>query len=140
VEEKVVWWGWWGWWRWMVGDLIMRWWWVDVGQIMNVIERGFLSLLLLVKDIDSILQLCELCLLSVDMLSMGFSALCDGLPSHNGFLFLPEPLYFLLNAAQPLLFFCGFVLFDFHEPILHLNLVEISIALNIMYRWECPWG
>jgi hypothetical protein len=66
------------------------------------------------------------------MLSMSFGALCDGLPSHDGLLFLPEPLYFLLNHGQ-LLFCCGFVFIDFLVPILHLDLVELSIALNIVY-------
>jgi hypothetical protein len=65
----------------------------------NMIEQGFLSLLLLVKVIDSTLQLCELRSLSVDVLYMSFGALCDGLPSHDGFLFLPEPLYFQLNPG-----------------------------------------
>jgi hypothetical protein len=38
------------------GDLISRWWWgLGVGLIMNMVERGFMSLLLLAKDIDSIL-------------------------------------------------------------------------------------
>jgi hypothetical protein len=46
----------WGWWRCLVGDLIMQWWWgVGVGLIVNTIKRSLLSLLLLVKDIDSIL-------------------------------------------------------------------------------------
>jgi hypothetical protein len=44
-----------GWWRWLVGDLIMQWWWgVGIGLIMDMIEWGFLSLLFLAKDIDSI--------------------------------------------------------------------------------------
>jgi hypothetical protein len=98
-----------------------------------MIEQGFLSLLLVVKVIDSTLQLCELRSLSVDVLYMSFGALCDGLPSHDGFLFLPEPLYFQLNPGQLLLFCCGFILFDLLIPILHLDLVELSVALNIMY-------
>jgi hypothetical protein len=129
VEEMVVWWG---WWRWLVGYLIMRWWW-GVGLIMDMIERGLLSLLLLAKDIDSILQLRELHPLSVDMMYMSFGVLYDGLPFYDGFLFLSEPLYFLLNPGQLLLFCCGFVLFGFLVPILHLDLVELSITLNILY-------
>jgi hypothetical protein len=55
------------------------------------------------------------------------------LPSHDGFLLLPEPLYFLLKPGQLLLFFYDFVFFAFLIPILHLYLVELSIALNISY-------
>jgi hypothetical protein len=42
---------------------------VGVGLIMDMVEQGFLSLLLLANDINSILQLCEPHLPSVDMLS-----------------------------------------------------------------------
>jgi hypothetical protein len=100
---------------------------------MDMIERGFLSLLLLAKDIDSILQLRELRPLSVATLSTSFNTLCDGLTSHHGFLFLPEPLFFLLIPGQLLLFCCGFILLGFLIPILHLDLVELSVALNILY-------
>jgi hypothetical protein len=100
---------------------------------MDMVEQGFLSLLLLEKDIDSILQLCEPCTLSVDMLSASFGVLSDGLPSHDGFLFLPEPLYFLLNPSQLLLFYCGFIFFNFLVPILHLYLVELDVTLNFLY-------
>jgi hypothetical protein len=48
------------WWRW--------WSWVSVGLIVNLVERSFLYLLLLAKDIDSILQLYELHPLSIDVL------------------------------------------------------------------------
>jgi hypothetical protein len=67
------------------------------------------------------------------MLSMSFGALHNGLPSHDGFLFLLELLYFLLNPGQLLLFCCGFIRFSFLVPILHLDLVELSVALNILY-------
>jgi hypothetical protein len=73
------------------------------------------------------------------MLSASFGALSNGLPSHDGLLFLPEPLYFLLNPGQLLLFCCGFIFFSFLIPILHLHLIELSIALNILYWWE-PTG
>jgi hypothetical protein len=106
---------------------------VGVGLIMDMVERGFLSLLLLAKDIASILQLRELRLFSVDMLSTSFSVLCDGLPSHDGFLFMSEPLYFLLNPGQLLFFCCGFILFGLLIPILYLDLVELSVTLNILY-------
>jgi hypothetical protein len=105
-----------------------------------MIEWGFFSLLLLAKDIDNILQLCELGPLFVDVLSMSFSALRDGFPSQDEFLFLPKPLYFLVNLGQLLLFWCSFILFDFLVPILHLDLVEVGVALNVLYWWEHPRG
>jgi hypothetical protein len=124
----------WGWWRWLVGDLIRQWWWgVDIRLIMDMVERGFLSLLLLVKDIDSILQLHDPHSLSVHVLASSFSTLSDGLPSHNGFLFLLKPLYFLLSPGQLLLFCCGVIFFNFLVPILHLDLVELNITLNILF-------
>jgi hypothetical protein len=66
------------------------------------------------------------------MLSTGFDALSDGLPSHDGFLFLLEPLYFLLNPSLLLLFCCGFVFFGFPVPILYLDLIELNVTLNIL--------
>jgi hypothetical protein len=63
------------------------------------------------------------------MLSMSLGVLSDGLSSYDGFLFLSEPLYFLLNPGQ-LLFYYGFV---FLIPILYLELVELSVTLNILY-------
>jgi hypothetical protein len=73
------------------------------------------------------------------MLPMSLDALSDGLPSHDGFLFLLETLYFLLNPGQ-LLFWCSFIFFSFIAPILHLDLVELSVTLDILYWWEHPWG
>jgi hypothetical protein len=67
------------------------------------------------------------------MLSVSFTALSDGLPSHDGFMFLLEHLYFLLNPGQFLLFCCGFIFFSFLIPILYLDLVELSVTLNILY-------
>jgi hypothetical protein len=64
---------------------------------------------------------------------MSFSALSEGLPSRDGFLFLPEPLYFLLNPSKLLLFCCDFIIFSFLVLILHLDLVELSVALNILH-------
>jgi hypothetical protein len=59
--------------------------------------------------------------------------LMDGLTSHDGFLLLPEPLYFPLNPGQLLLFYYDFIFFSFLVPILHLDLVELSVALNVLY-------
>jgi hypothetical protein len=53
-------------------------------------------------------------------------------------LFLLDPLYFLLNPSQLLLFCRSFVLFGFLVPVLYLDLVELSIALNILYWRGSP--
>jgi hypothetical protein len=46
------------WWRGLVGDLIMYWWWgvIGVGLVLDVVEQSFLPLLLLAKDIDSVVR------------------------------------------------------------------------------------
>jgi hypothetical protein len=74
------------------------------------------------------------------MLSVSFNALNDGLPSHDGFLFLPEPLYFLLGPYQLLLQYSGFIFFGFLIPILHLDLIKLSITLHDLYMCECSRG
>jgi hypothetical protein len=66
------------------------------------------------------------------MLSVGFDALSDCLPSHDRFLFLLEPLYFLLDSDQRILY-CSFIFFCFLIPILHLDLVKLSVALNDLH-------
>jgi hypothetical protein len=52
---------------------------------------------LLAEVIQVVLHLCEPRSLSVDVLSTSFGTLNRGLPSQNGFLFLPEPLDFLVG-------------------------------------------
>jgi hypothetical protein len=59
-----------------------------------------LSLLLLVKDVNGILQFYEPCPLSVKVLYVSFGVLSDCLPSHDRFLLLSEPLYLLLYTDQ----------------------------------------
>jgi hypothetical protein len=54
---------------------------------------------LLVEDVQVVLHLCEPCSLSIDVLSMSFDVLHHGLPSQNGFLFLPKPLDLLLDSG-----------------------------------------
>jgi hypothetical protein len=48
VEEMVV--RWWGWW--LVRDLVMRWWrwWL----VRDLIQQGFLSLLLVMKNVEGV--------------------------------------------------------------------------------------
>jgi hypothetical protein len=68
--------------------------------------------------------------LPVDVLPSSFSALSDCLTSHDGFLFLPESLYFLLDPDQFLLFCCSFNFLGFLIPILHLDLIKLWVIVN----------
>jgi hypothetical protein len=55
LEEVVMRWRW--WWK-VVENLVVqqRWWrMVGVGLVLHVVERSFLPLLLLVKDVDAVL-------------------------------------------------------------------------------------
>jgi hypothetical protein len=88
-------------------------------------QQWLLSLLLLMKDVNSVLQLCETCSLSVDLLFVSFDMLSNCLFSHDGFLFLSKPFYLLLDPDQLFLLCCGFVFFNFLIPILHLNLIKL---------------
>jgi hypothetical protein len=93
---------------------------------------------LLVKDIDNILQLCEPHMLSVDMLPTSLDALDCGLPSHDGFLFLSEPLNFLLDSDQLFLLCCYFFfLFGFFVPIMDLDLFRLCLPLDYLYWRRC---
>jgi hypothetical protein len=40
-----------------------------------------------------------------------------------------EPLHFMLDSDQ-LLLFCSFIFISFFIPVLHLDLIELGIALN----------
>jgi hypothetical protein len=102
--------------RWW-GYMSVRWERVDVVLMLPLNQLWLLSLLLLAKNIDGILQFCDPCVLPVNVLSTSFDALSDCLPSHDGFLLLPEPLYLLLYPDQ--LFRCVFVLFCFLISVLY---------------------
>jgi hypothetical protein len=67
--------------------------------MVDLVEWSFLPLLLLVKNVKGILHFCESRSLSVEVLSTSFGTLDYGLPSQNGFLFLPEPLNLLLDSG-----------------------------------------
>jgi hypothetical protein len=54
------------------------------------------------------------------VLPLSFGALSDCLSSHDGILFLPEPLYFLLDPDQFLLLY----------PVLHLDLIKLRVTVN----------
>jgi hypothetical protein len=107
--------------------------------MMDMVERGFLSLLLLVKDIDSILQLHKPRPLSVDMLPMSLGALDYGLPSPDGLLFLLEPLNFLLDFGQ-LFLLCFFFFFVFFVPIMDLDLIRLYLSLDYLCWRRCSQG
>jgi hypothetical protein len=91
---------------------LRRWWRVRVVWWRRL-GVGLLALLLLSKDIDSVLQLNKPCSLLVDALSSGFGVLSDCLAPHDGLLFLLEPFYFLLNSDQFLLLYSGFDFLSF---------------------------
>jgi hypothetical protein len=82
------------------------------------------SLLLLVEDANSILQLCKPHALPVDVLPPSFGVLSDFLSSHDGLLFLPQPLYFLLDPDQLTLINFGFFFFFFNSSSIWLNLAS----------------
>jgi hypothetical protein len=50
--------------------------------------------------------------------------------SHDGFQFLSEPLYFLLEPDQFILLCCGFDFFDLLILVLHLDLIELGVVVN----------
>jgi hypothetical protein len=97
-----------------------------------------LVLLLLSKDIDSVLQLREPCSLAIDVMPPSFYALSDCLVPHDGFLFLPKHLYFMLDLDQFLFFCSSFDFLSFLIPILHLDLIELGVATHDLKRRRCP--
>jgi hypothetical protein len=88
-------------------------------------------MLLLVKDINGVLQLCKPCSLSVYVLPPDFSALDYCLPPYDGFLFLTKPLDLLLDSKQLLL--CSSIFGGFFLPILQPELLKLCISLNYFY-------
>jgi hypothetical protein len=63
-----------------------------------------------------------------------FSALSDCLSSHDGFLFLSKPLYFLLDPNQFLLLCCSFDFLSFLFPVLHLDLIKLGVVVDDLYQ------
>jgi hypothetical protein len=77
-----------------------RWWrWIGVELMVRLFERRLLPLLLLAKDLNSILELCKPFLLFVYMVSSSFGMLGYGLPMSVSFLFLAKALNLLVNPA-----------------------------------------
>jgi hypothetical protein len=66
--------------------------------------------------------------------------LSDFLEPHDGFLFWPEPLYFLLNHHQFLLFYRSFNFLSFLIPVLHLDLIELGVTMEDLKQRRCPRG
>jgi hypothetical protein len=99
-----------------------------------------LALLLLPKDIDSVLQLCEPCSLLVDALPPSFDVLSYCMAPHDGFLFLLEPLYFLLDSDQFLVIYSSFDFLSFLMPVLHLDLIRLGVTVNDLKWRRCPRG
>jgi hypothetical protein len=64
---------------------------------------------------------------------------------HDGFLFLPEPLYFLLDFDQLLLLCNSFYFLSFLIPFFYLDLITLIVTVNDP-KWQwCPrrwlvWG
>jgi hypothetical protein len=78
----------------LVRDLVMRWWWMR-----DLIEWSLMPMLMLTKNIKSVLHLCKPYLFSVDVRPASFGTLNCSLPSQDGLLFLSESLIFLLNPS-----------------------------------------
>jgi hypothetical protein len=118
----------------------VHWWW-RVLRIWHLsMERRWIEvvLVLLEKDLNSVLELCKSCSLCVDVLFASFGVLSYCLPPHDGFLFLSEPLDLLLDSNQ--LLFCDIVFESFIFPVFHLYLLEVYVVLDYLNRQRCPWG
>jgi hypothetical protein len=70
------------------------------------------------------------------VLSLRFGALSGLLSSRDGFLFLSQPHYFLLDTDQ--LTLVSFNFFFCFIPILNFNVVELGFAL-VDLRWWWKW-
>jgi hypothetical protein len=112
--------------------LDMRWrWerWIRVVLVVRLLKQRLLALFLLVKDLDGVLELCESCSFSINMLSSGFDMLSCYLPSRDSFLFLMKPLDLLLNSGQ-LFLFHNFIFEGFVLPVFNLNLLKLCVFLD----------
>jgi hypothetical protein len=76
-------------------------------------------------------------MLSIDVLPSSFGALSYCLSSHDGFMLLPEPLYFLLDPNQLLLLYCSFDFLCFLILVLHLDLIELGVVKDDLKRRRC---
>jgi hypothetical protein len=107
--------------------------------VVRLLKRRLLPLLLLAKDLDIVLKLCEPCSLPVNVLPSGFGMMSYCLPPCDDFLFLVEPLDPLLDPGQ-LFLLCSFVFEVFIFPVFYLNLLNLDIALDDLYWRRYPLG
>jgi hypothetical protein len=78
-------------------------------------------------------------MLHVDVFPLSFGMLSDGLSSHDGFLFLPEAFYFLLDLDQLVLYY-SFDFLSFLIPVLYLDLIELRVVMDDLKMQRCPQG
>jgi hypothetical protein len=95
-----------------------------------------LAIFLLGKDLDGVLELCESCSFSINMLPSGFGTLSYCLSSCDSFLLLTKLLDLLLNSGQ-LFFFCSFVFKSFILLVFNLGLVELCILMGDLNWQRC---
>jgi hypothetical protein len=99
----------------------------------RLLKRRLLPLLLLAEDLDIVLEFCKSCPLPVNVLPSSFDPLGHCLPPHDDFLFLVEPLNFLLDPGQ-LFLLCSFIFKVFIFPVFYLDFLKLDIALDDLYR------
>jgi hypothetical protein len=86
---------------------------------------------LLAKDVDGVLELCESCPFSIDVLPPGLGTLGCCLPSGGSFLLQMKPFHLLLNSSE-LCFFCNFIL-----PNFKLMLIKFCMLLDDLNWRRC---
>jgi hypothetical protein len=96
--------------------------------VVQLLKRRLLPLLLMADDLNIILEFCKPFLLPINVLPPGFSALGRCLSSHDGFLFLTEPLNLLLDSEQ--LLFSSLISGGFFLLVLQLDLFELHVFLD----------
>jgi hypothetical protein len=74
-----------------------------VGLPVCLLKRRFLPLVLLVKDVDCLLKLCESCSFSFNVLPPCFGPLGHCLPFGDGLLLLAKSLDLMLYSSQLLI-------------------------------------
>jgi hypothetical protein len=95
----------------------------------QLLKRRLLPLLLMADDLNIVLEFYKPFPLPINVLPPGFSALGRCLSSHDGFLFLTEPLNLLLDSEQ-LLLFSSLISGGFFLLVLQLDLFELHVFLD----------
>jgi hypothetical protein len=107
---------------------------VEVGCVelmMQLLEWRLLPLLL-VKDLNGVLELCEPRSLFVYVLPLSLGALNCGLPVSDGLVFLVKVLDLLLNPGL-LHLRCYFLFECLIFPVFHLDQLKLYIPLDNLY-------